>query len=118
MKVKKIYKVKKDKGTVQYVHRFVMEQYIGRKLSNKEIVHHKNGNKADNRIKNLEIVTRAEHAHIHNKGRKNTWGHKTSKTLKGHFMSEKTKKKISKTCKGRIPWNKGKKLGKGFYKKK
>jgi hypothetical protein len=48
-----------------YHHRYVMEQHLGRELRSDEIVHHKDGDKLNNDISNLEIMTRAEHARHH-----------------------------------------------------
>lgn len=48
-----------------FEHRIVVENNIGRLLTNTEIVHHKNGNKKDNRIENLEVMDYIEHVRMH-----------------------------------------------------
>lgn len=51
-------------GTL-FLHRVLVENAIGRVLDYGEIVHHKNEDKADNRLDNLEITTHPEHARHH-----------------------------------------------------
>lgn len=48
-------------------HRFVIERYLGRKLSKDEVVHHINFDKLDNRLENLQVLSRSEHNIIHQK---------------------------------------------------
>ena len=47
---------------------FVMEKQLGRRLKENEVVHHKDGNKLNNDISNLKVMSRGEHARYHNFG--------------------------------------------------
>jgi hypothetical protein len=49
----------------RYWSREVMEINLGRKLSPNEHVHHINGDKTDDRIENLIIISRSEHKSLH-----------------------------------------------------
>ena len=55
----------KDKGKLE--HRVVMRDHIGRELESYEDVHHINHDRQDNRIENLQLLTRFEHAKLHAK---------------------------------------------------
>lgn len=55
-------------------HRLVMENHLGRSLLATEVVHHRNGDKQDNRIENLELFgSNAEHLRHELTGRVPRW---------------------------------------------
>lgn len=61
VKYKRIYINKKHVT----LHRYLMELHLGRKLERSEHIHHINGNKLDNRIENLVIISQSEHSRLH-----------------------------------------------------
>lgn len=52
-------------GKHVFRYRLVMEQALGRYLLPTEIIHHKNGDVTDDRLENLQVLTKADHCRVH-----------------------------------------------------
>jgi hypothetical protein len=57
----------KSKNWLGYVyeHIIVAESFMKRKLTNKEVVHHLDGNRLNNREENLIVLERSQHVKLH-----------------------------------------------------
>lgn len=54
-----------NKNGYVLLHRAIMENSIGRYLTKDEVVHHKDHNKFNNDISNLQLMTHKEHSLLH-----------------------------------------------------
>lgn len=59
------YLCRKVEGREVKEHRFIMEAHLGRKLEPWEHVHHKDGNKTNNAVENLAVISAEEHNREH-----------------------------------------------------
>ena len=52
----------------KYLHRMIWEDYYGFPIPKNYEIHHKDGNKENNCIMNLQLIRKTEHASLHKKG--------------------------------------------------
>ena len=63
-----LYIYENGKRVARREHRVLMEAHLGRKLEPWELVHHKDGDTANNTISNLELMEWGKHTSEHHKG--------------------------------------------------
>ena len=104
---------KATKNNYVLLHRIVMENYLGRLLEDNEIVHHKDHNKKNNSIDNLELMNKEVHAYLHNKEKGRQMVKLICPWCKREFVRDKRATHLSKpskyhctcccnTCRGKL----------------
>lgn len=63
----------RTKNNYVLLHRVIMENHINRLLLPNEVVHHRDKNRYNNDISNLELLTKEEHNHLHSEEKKKPW---------------------------------------------
>ena len=80
----------------EYLHRLIFEDFYG-VIPDRYVVHHKNKEKSDCCILNLQLISKSEHHSIHNSGKNNVWyGKKLSKSHKSKMSESHKGIKLSK----------------------
>ena len=97
----------KEGNRGKMLHRVIFEDFYG-EIPKGHIVHHKDGNKTNNCILNLQLMRWGTHTSLHNIGNTNMLGKKHSKE---------SIKKMSESKKGENHYNYGKHLSKEHKKK-
>jgi hypothetical protein len=90
------YRMQLTNGILKREHRIVMENTLGRALLPSEFVHHKNGERSDNRPDNLAVTNIHDHGRIHNPQRYPST--KACAMCGREFAPHKTKRKRAVTC--------------------
>ena len=73
-----------DPNGYVYEQKLVAVTAFGLDFIKGKIIHHINGNKSDNRLENIEILTRSEHNKLHNKSKQ--------RDLSGKFIKKKARR--------------------------
>jgi len=76
------------KEKIERIHKIVYETFIRKSLINK-FIHHKDKNKLNNFLDNLELIDKGKHSKIHNKGAKKLKGILYGEKSPNHKLTEK-----------------------------
>ena len=92
----------KEGNNNKLLHRLIYESFWNVKLPREVHIHHKDGNKHNNCILNLEALLASDHIRLHGLNQSKETRRKISEAGKGRIVSEATRKKISDAKTGTI----------------
>jgi len=87
---------KATKNGYVLMHRIVVENNLQRLLNADEVVHHRDGNKKNNKIENLEVKNFADHARLHGQEQLAVMVSLKCPSCKNAFTRRKTQTHLSK----------------------
>lgn len=64
---------RKEGNHLKFLHRMIWEDFYGCKIPEGYVIHHKNGDKLDNCILNLQLMRNETHCEFHSSGENNAW---------------------------------------------
>ena len=85
-------------GKKRRAHRVLIERALGRALTIDEEVHHKNRNPLDNRLSNLEVMSKSEHQRLHGNEKQKYPDKKSCVVCGAEFTVNPKKRKRNKCC--------------------
>ena len=92
-----VIKTSKEGNHNQPIHRLIFEDFYNMKIPEDYIIHHKNGNKTDNCILNLQLLHKVTHNKLHSLGENNPfYGKKHSDESKQKMSISKIGKPMKK----------------------
>ena len=104
-KTKNRWEYKLDDGKIIHRSRHIMEQHLGRSLEDDEVVHHINGDTLDDRLENLQLMTKFEHNSYHKTLENNPLWKGEDASYKAKWARDKRRGKL----RGPTTWQKGEK---------